>query len=148
MKGSLTDHIPTLKETGGGRTILLFLLFLISIYTLVTSGMVVWGAIMLMPLIIIAGLVLVGERDYIFYLLLFINYFISAFAREGYIPIPTSLLNELIEILLIFMALIKHEKSNIELDKNLMLLALVIWLLFTFIEYFNNPAGLGIHSYA
>src|SRR5574344_3169622 len=148
MKGSLTDHIPSLKETGGGRTILLFLLFILSIYTLITSGMVAWGAIMMLPLIIIVGIILVGERDYIFFLLLFVNYFISAFSREGYIPVPTSLLNELLEILLIFMALIRHEKSNIEIDKNLMLLALLIWLGFCFLEYLNNPGGLGINTYA
>jgi hypothetical protein len=88
MKGSLTDHIPSLKESGGGRTILLFLLFILSIYTMITSGMVAWGAIMMVPLFIIVGIILVSERDYIFFLLLFVNYFISAFAREGYIPIP------------------------------------------------------------
>jgi hypothetical protein len=46
------------------------------------------------------------------------------------------------------MALIKHEKSNIEIDKNLMLLALLIWLGFCCLEYLNNPGGLGIHTYA
>src|SRR5574344_2951157 len=148
MKGSLADHIPSLKETGGGRTILLFLLFILSIYTMITSGMVAWGAIMMVPLFIIVGIILVSKRDYIFFLLLFVNYFISAFAREGYIPIPISLLNELIEIMLIFMALIRHEKSNIEIDKNLMLYALLIWLGFCCLEYLNNPGGLGINTYA
>src|SRR5574344_1499496 len=148
MKGSLTDHIPSLKETGGGRIILLFLLFLVSIYTLITSGMVSWGVMMMMPLIIIAGIIFLKKRDYIFFLLLFTNFYVMDLNREGFIPFPPSLLNELLEILLIYMALIRHEKSNIEIDKNLMLYALLIWFGFCCLEYLNNPGGLGINTYA
>ena len=61
------------------------------------------------------------------------------------LPVPMSLPNELIELLLLGLAIIDTRKdSHFERAGNLMLLALIIWVSFCCIEMLNDTCALGI----
>ncbi len=65
--------------------------------------------------------------------------------KIGYMPIPSSIPNEILEILLIVIALIDAKDLHISNLNNVMLLALIVWVGFCCIEIFNNTCGLGIN---
>jgi hypothetical protein len=79
-----------------------------------------------------------------FWLLITINYFLAM--KNISLPIPVSLPNELLEILLLAIAIIDSRQTpHFERAANLMLFALLIWTGLCFIEVFNDTCGLGIN---
>lgn len=67
-------------------------------------------------------------------------------AKEGLWPsIPASLPNELLEIILIAIAIIDLRDSNFENLGNIMILALLGWCAFCVLEVLNDTCGLGIN---
>jgi hypothetical protein len=62
------------------------------------------------------------------------------------LPVPMSLPNEVLELLLLAIAVIDVRQSpNFERANNLMLLALMIWSVFCLLEILNDTCGLGIN---
>lgn len=79
-----------------------------------------------------------------FWLLITVNYFLAM--KDIYLPIPTSLPNELLEILLLAIAIIDSRQTpHFERAGNIMLFALLIWSALCFIEVFNDTCNLGIN---
>lgn len=66
-------------------------------------------------------------------------------SREGYMPIPASLPNELLELVLIAIAIIDLRETKFENLANFMLLGVVGWSIFCIIEIFNDTCGLGMN---
>ena len=133
----------TYSRENGGRVIILFLLFFLAMYQFVTAGLPAFAIVCLLPLIIPAIYVAFRWQMLTFWTLIFINHFIQM--KDFSLPGPTSMYNELLELLLIGIALIDLRKSpNFERLGNLMFLTLLIWFGFCFIELFNDTCGLGI----
>lgn len=134
----------TITQENGGRAGILFLLFLIAMYSMYTSGIAGLAIVCMLPVMVI-GCYLVMKYDMLlFYILLIVNYFLHFLNRYNYMPVPMSLPNELIELMLIAVALIKFRQSQLKLTFNIMGLALGIWVIFCFLEVFNDQCGLGI----
>lgn len=77
-------------------------------------------------------------------MLIVVNYFVQM--KDVHLPIPTSLANELIEIVLLGVAIIdSRQKAHFERTRNVMLLAIIIWCAFCTLEVLNNTCGLGIN---
>lgn len=129
----------------GGRVLLLFLLFLLSIYSLINSGIMGMAAIAMLPLIIIFIYLAFSYRMFTFWLLFFLNYFLMLINREGYLPVPVSLPNELLELILIAIAIVDLRESNFENLANIMTLGIVGWCAFCVLEVLNDTCGLGIN---
>ncbi len=77
-----------------------------------------------------------------FWALIIINYFIQA--KWLSLPVPTSVPNELLELLLIAMALIDVQNSPFRRAGNLMMLALLFWAGLCTLEVLNDTCGIGI----
>lgn len=84
-------------------------------------------------------------RMFAFWLLFLINYFVMFLSKEGKMPLPASLPNEMIELVLIAIAIIDLRESHFENLANLMLVGILGWCSFCIIELFNDTCGLGMN---
>ena len=139
------NRLSQYAAENGGRVLLLFLLFLLSIYSFINSGITGMATVAMSPLIIVFVYLAFRNRMFTFWVLFFINYFLMFLNREGYLPVPVSLPNELLELVLIAIAIIDLRESNFENLANLMTMGVVGWCVFCILEILNDTCGLGIN---
>ena len=65
--------------------------------------------------------------------------------KENKLPVPASLPNELLELVLIAIAIIDLRETKFENLANLMTIGVLGWCIFCIIEIFNDTCGLGIN---
>ena len=94
----------------GGRVALLFLLFLLAIYAFVTAGFNAFVIICMIPAVVLGGYVVFRWRMSAFWLLILINYFIQ-WKEIPYTGIPASLPNEMLQLLLLAIAIIDARQT-------------------------------------
>lgn len=132
------------SSVSGGKGTLLFLLFLLAIYEFVTAGFSTFAIICLSPILVLVVIAIFKWRMAAFWTLIIVNYFIS-FKNITW-PVPQSLPDEMLELLLIVVAIIDLEKSpHFERAGNIMLLAVGIWMGLCVVEIFNDTCGLGMN---
>lgn len=141
----MTNSITTYSRENGGRVLLLFLLFLLAIYQFFTIGFSAFAIICLIPLLVLGAIAVFKWKMSAFWLLILINYFIQ-WKEFPYLGVPMSLPNELLQILLLGIAIIDaRETPHFERAANPMLFAIIIWCGFCTIEILNDTCGLGIN---
>jgi len=133
----------TYAQENGGRGLLLFLLFLLAIYELVTSGFTAFTIICISPVLVLAVISGLHYRLFTFWILIIINYFLQ-WKNFPSIGLPTSLYNEMFEIILLALAIIDVKNSHFERVLNLMLFSLLIWCGFCTLEVLNDTCNIGI----
>ena len=139
----MTNHVVAYSRENGGRVIILFLLFFLAMYQFVTVGLPALAIVCLVPLIIPAIYAAFRWRMLTFWTLILINYFIQM--KDVHLPGPMSIYNELLELLLIGIAIIDFRQApHFERLGNLMFITILIWCAFCTIEVFNDTCGLGI----
>lgn len=141
----MTKDYITYSRENGGRVILLFLLFLLSLYSLINSGINGMAMYLALPFSILFVYLAFSYRMFAFWLLFLINYFVMFLSKEGKMPLPASIPNESIELVLIAIAIIDLRESHFENLANLMLVGILGWCAFCVIEVFNDTCGLGIN---
>jgi hypothetical protein len=144
----MIKNFATYTQETGGRAILLFLLFGLAIYQFIYAGFPAFAIVCCIPIIIIAAYVAFKYRMAAFWALFFINYFVHFFSKNQWLPsgIPMSLYNEMLEILLLGIAIIDARRTpHFERTANLMLYALIMWCGFCTLEVLNDTCGLGIN---
>lgn len=137
--------IKTYNVENNGRVLLLFLLFSLAIYQFVHAGFSAFAIICLSPLLIIGVYTIFHWRMVAFWALFVINYFLQM--HGGPIPsgIPMSLWNEMLEIILMAIAVIDMSKEpGFGKCVNLMLFALMIWCGFCTLQILNDTCNIGI----
>jgi len=142
-----SNRISEYAHENGGRVLLLFLLFCLALYQFLTAGLPALATICLIPLVIPAIYVAFNHQMTAFWVLVILNYFIQFFGKNNLLPngIPMSLYNEMLEILLLAIAIIdirKQVKFNRTL--NLMFLMILIWCSFCTLQVLNDTCNLGI----
>ncbi len=133
----------TYAKENGGRVSLLFLLFLLALYEFVTAGFSTFAIICCIPLVIVVVLGTFQRQMSMFWTLIIVNFFIMWHGKPP-LPIPTSVPNELIQILLIALAIINVKESKFERCGNLMFITLAVWCGFITLEVLNDTCGIGI----
>lgn len=135
----------TYSRNNGGRVLLLFLLFLLALYQLTHSGFPAFAVVCLSPLLVLSVYCAFKWKMLTFWILIFVNYFIQMKDVSAHIPLPTSLPNEMLQIILLAIAIVDaREKTHFERAANLMLFALIIWCGFCTLELLNDTCNLGI----
>ena len=139
----MASALRTYTRENGGRVSLLFLLFLLAIYEFVTAGFPAFAIVCLIPFIALLVIIAFHYRMFTFWVLIIINYFIQwkSFPSIG---LPTSLPNELLEIILLALAIIDVKEAKFERCANMMLYVLLIWCGFCILEVLNDTCGIGI----
>ena len=145
----MTKDFATYTQETGGRAVLLFLLFGLAIYQFVNAGFGAFAMICLLPLLVLAVYVAFTWRMAAFWALFAINYTVMFFSKQNMLPngIPLSLYNEMLELLLIGIAIVDaREEPKFERTANLMLYALIAWCGYCTLEVLNDTCDLGINS--
>ena len=133
----------SLTNVGGGRAILLFLLFALALYMFFHAGFSMFAIVCLIPVIVIITIITLKNPLFIFWTLTCINYLVQwkNFPSTG---IPMSMYNEGMELLLLALAIINIKEIKSERILNLMFLALTVWCTFCTLELLNDSCNLGI----
>ncbi len=133
------------SQGNGGRVSLLFLLFLLAIYQFVEAGFNAFAIICILPVLALVVLGAFQYRMFTFWALFAINYLIQwhSFPLTG---IPTSLPNEMLELILLALAILDVKEAKFERCGNVMLLTLLAWASFCTLEVFNNTSNLGLQA--
>ncbi len=143
MAGVYSNRLSDYTHENGGRVLLLFLLFALAIYEFINAGFNAFAVICLSPLAILFVYVAFKWKMGIFGMLIIANWFIMN--RNFDISFPKSLVDELLELLLITIAIVDvHHTPHFGRAWNVMLLAIMIWCGLCTIEILNDTCGLGL----
>ena len=138
----MANALKTYTKENGGRVSLLFLLFLLAIYEFITAGFSAFAVVCLTPLLALLVLAAFHFRMFTFWALIIINYFLQV--KGLHLPFPMSLPNELLEIILLSLAIIDVKNSHFERTANMMLYALFIWCGFCTLQVLNDTCNIGL----
>lgn len=136
--------IKTYTQEQGGRVSLLFLLFLLAIFQFIHAGFNAFAIICAIPLIVLLTIIVFRIRLFSFWTLIVINYFLQWKSTPLPSGIPMSLYNEMLEIILIALAIIDVKDLKFERTANVMLFSLLVWCGFCTLEVLNDTCGIGI----
>lgn len=137
-------NFASYSKENGGRVLLLFLLFSLALYKFCTSGLSTFASICILPLIILYIFVAFRWKMFTFWTLILVNYFLQM--KDISLPVPMSLPNEMLQIILLAIAIIDiRQSSNFDRALNIMLLALIIWCSYCTLEILNDTCNLGIN---
>ena len=127
-----------------GRVLLLFLLFLLALFQLITAGLPAFAIICFIPAVILGIILSFRHGMFLFWVLFAFNYLIM---MRDFPPIglPMSVPNELLELALLGISIITFEHYPFNRIGNLMFLSIFIWCVFCTLEVFNNTCNLGIN---
>lgn len=138
-----SNRLSEYTHENGGRVLLLFLLFLLALYELGTAGFPAFAIVCSLPFVILYIYVAFKWRMFTFWTLIIINYLIQM--KDVSLPVPMSLPNEMLQIILLAIAIVDARQSpHFERTTNIMLLALIIWCGFCTLELLNDTCDLGI----
>lgn len=139
-----SNRISEYAHENGGRVIILLLLFLLAIYEFRHSGLNTFALLCLSPISIIFIYMAFKKRMFAFWVLIVVNWFIQ-FKNINF-HMPQSLPDELLELILITIALIDIRFTpRFDRAVNAMLFAISVWFTFCLLEFFNDTCGLGIN---
>lgn len=142
----MTYSFTTYSRENGGRVLLLFLLFLLALYSFVTAGIPTFALVCFIPFVILYIYLVFRWKMFTFWTLIIVNYLIQMKDITNLLPLPMSLPNELLQILLLAIAIIDvRQIAHFERTMNLMLLALAIWCGYCTLEVLNDTCNLGIN---
>ena len=140
----MTNHVVAYSRENGGRVLLLFLLFFLAMYQFVTAGFPAFAIICILPFFVLFGYLTFKYRMFAFWTLIIVNYFLQF--KVIPLSIPMSLPNEMLQILLLSIAIIDARQTpHFERCANIMLLAVIIWCTYCTLEILNDTCGLGIN---
>ena len=144
-----SNRISEYAHENGGRVLILFLLFLLIIYEFLHSGYDTFAIICLSPILIFVVYSSFKWKMAAFWALIFINYIVQM--KDNHLPggVPMSLWDEMLELMLIILAIVDvRHKPHFERCLNIMLLGVLLWLSFCFLQLFNNTCDLGMDTAA
>ena len=135
----------TYAQDNGGRVAILFLLFLLALFRFYVSGFSGFATICTIPIIILTIIASFRHRMMMFWVLIVINGIIQWHSISLPRGIPISMYNEIIEIILIMLALLDFNKSKGGKLYNFMGFFLLIWCGYCTLEVLNDTCDLGIN---
>lgn len=139
-----SNRISEYTHENGGRVLLLFLLFCLALYQFVSIGLPAFAIVCILPFLVLFIYAAFTWKMLTFWVLFFVNYFIQW--HNISLPGPMSLYNEMLQIILLAIAIIDtRQKSHFERTANVMLFALIIWCSFCTLEVLNNTCDIGIN---
>ena len=125
-----SNRLSEYAHENGGRVLLLFLLFLVELYSFKNSGINGIAMMLAIPVSILAVYFAFSYRMLTFWALFLINFFVMFLQKENKMPLPASLPNEMLELALIAIAIIDLRDTKFENLANLMLIGVLGWCIF------------------
>ena len=128
----------------GGRVAILFLLFLLALWQFYSSGFSAFAIVCALPIVALAASVTFRYQMFSFWALVVVNYFIMWHGAPLPSGIPTSLYNEMLELLLIAFAIFNVNEVKFERLANIMGVCIMVWCVYCTLEVLNDTCGIGI----
>ena len=120
-----SNRISEFAHENGGRVILLFLLFGLALYEFLTIGLPAFAIVCLLPFVVLFVYLAFKGRMFTFWILIIINHFIQM--KDFPLPVPASVPNELLQLLLLGIAIIDSRQTpHFGRTQNIMLFSLII----------------------
>lgn len=141
---SSTAFRTSVSELGGGRMIILLLLFALAIYQFMNAGFSAFATVCSIPIIVLVMIIAFKRHIYVFWTLILINSILQWHSLSLPSGIPMSMYNEALEMLLIALAIIDAKEYHFDRCANFMFFSLVIWCLFCTLEILNDTCGMGV----
>ena len=138
-------YSATVNEVGGGRILLLLLLFALAIYQFINAGFNAFAIICMLPAVALLVILTFKFHMFIFWALMGMNYLLQWKSFPLPQGIPISLYNEGLELLLLALAIIDVKEERFERAANLILFALIVWASYCTLEVLNDSCDLGIN---
>lgn len=130
----------------GGRVAILFLLFLLALWQFYSSGFSAFAIICALPIVALVVIVALRYQMLSFWTLIVINYLVMWHGAPFPSGIPSSLYNEMLELLLIALAIVNVKEVKFERLANIMGICIMVWCTFCTLEVLNDTCGLGINA--
>ena len=125
---------------------MLFLLFLLALWQFYSAGFSAFAIICALPILGLLVIAIFGHSMILFWALMGVNFIVQWHSISFPSGIPTSMYNEMLEILLLFMAILNVKESKFERLGNPMLIAILAWASYCTLEIINDTCGLGIQA--
>ena len=138
----MRSYISTKSDINGGRFLLLLLLFSLAIYELITAGFNAFAIVCITPILGLIAIASLHHSMFLFWSLVIINNFLQMKGINW--PIPMSLPNEMLEILLLVLAIVNVKDKHFERMGNIMLFSLMIWCSFCTLQVLNDTCNIGL----
>lgn len=140
-----TSFRTSVSEMGGGRIIILLLLFAFALYQLYSSGFPAFAIVCMIPVFVGVTILSFRYRMFLFWALVFVNFLLQM--KDSPLPssVPMSLWNEAFEIMLLALVVIDVKDSKFDGVYNTMFAALIIWCSFCTLELLNNTCDLSLN---
>ena len=139
-----SNRLSEYTHENGGRVLVLFLLFSLGIYLFITAGIPALAIVCILPLFVIFAYLAFKGRMFTFWILIIINHFLQM--KDFSLPVPMSVPNELLQLLLLGIAIIdSRQNPHFERTQNIMLFSLIFWGAFCTLQVLNDTCGLGIN---
>lgn len=143
----MASNVHTYIPENRGRGLLLILLFSLALYQFYSAGFNAFAIICVSPVLILLVYGAFTWKMSVFWALFVINYFLQWFGKNQWLPggIPMSLYNEMLEIVLLAIAIVDSRQTpHFERTQNLMLMTLLGWCAFCTLEVLNDTCDLGL----
>lgn len=140
-----SDYNSTSSNDIGGRVLMLFLLFAIGMYGLVSLGLPGLGMAVLIPVLVIIAYITFKHDMFAFWALFAVNYVMHSINLHFSLPLPMSVTIEMFEVILLMVAIIKVRGFEFKNCLNIMGLVILVWLIFGLLQAFNDTMGLGLN---
>ncbi|MGN1263492.1 MAG: O-antigen ligase family protein [Prevotella sp.] len=139
-----SNSISAYTHENGGRVAILLLLFFVAIYQFINAGFNAFAIVCMLPVGVLALIIAFKYKMFTFWAMFVVNYFVMFLSRSGMLPVPTSVPTEMLEVLLLAIAVINMKWLHFDRIANVMFLSLIVWCLYCTLEVLNNTCGLGI----
>ena len=137
-----TSYRSNISELGGGRVVLLLLLFALALYQFYNSGFEAFAVVCLIPALVFGIILPFRNRMLLFWALVIVNYLVSMKTIPWPDSIPLSLYNEGLEIVLLVLIIIDVKDTKFAPSLNWMFTALGIWCAFVTLQLMNDTCGM------
>ena len=138
------SNLTTYSRENGGRVLALFLLFLLALYEFYSMGITGMALVCTIPLLIVGVYVAFQYKMAIFWFIFAANYFIMGIIRYYSVHAPITVITIIPQILLLMVAVIDIRKNTNAKFGNLMNYGLFLWLIYVFLQLFNESLSLPI----
>ena len=145
MDGITRQSYKQSARENGGKIVGLLLIFTLALLSFKSAGITMFAVVCMLP---IAGLLIYATFRYnmfLFGVLMIVNYFIMYAARCGWLFLPTSIHTEMIELMILAVALTGSGNPRWSNTLNIMGAAVMIWVIFCTLEILNDSCGIGIN---
>jgi hypothetical protein len=132
-------------QDNGGRVLVLFLLFLLALYQFYSAGFSRFAIVCVIPVLVLAVITAFHYKMLTCWILIVVNYIVQWHSVPLPSGIPMSIYNEMIEIVLIMLALLDFQNAKFGRIPNVMFLALMVWCFYCTLQVFNNTCDLGMN---